>query len=56
MQTHFCRVEKTWLTFEHTCNWCGLNEQQANAPMTDAEFRQLMERLRADARPDINDD
>lgn len=27
MQTHFCPEEKTTIAFEHTCNWCGEQEQ-----------------------------
>ena len=54
MRTHFCHEDGDWITFEGECSWCGMKE---NAPITtDAEFRALMAKLKADARPDINDD
>lgn len=52
MRTHYCREERDWITFEGACSWCGLKEFET----TDEEFRALMAKLEADARPDINDD
>ncbi len=54
MRTHFCIEDGDWITFEGECSWCGMKE---DAPITtDEEFRALMAKLEADARPDINDD
>jgi len=57
MRTHFCAEDGDWITFEGECSWCGMREDEP-FPLrtTDAEFRQLMLKLEADARPDINDD
>ena len=52
MRTHFCHEDGDWITFEGECSWCGLREFET----TDAEFRQLMSKLEADADPNINDD
>ena len=56
MRTHYCRADRDWITFEGTCSWCGLTEDQVGAPMTDEEFREMMAKLEANAKPDINDD
>ncbi len=54
MRTHYCQEEKDWITFEVECNWCGMKE---DAPRTtDEEFRQMMAKLEAAAKPNINDD
>lgn len=26
MKEHFCPIEKDWIGFEGTCNWCGEKE------------------------------
>ena len=54
MIRHYCNEERCWLDFEEVCSWCGMKE---DAPITtDEEFRALMAKLEADARPNINDD
>ena len=54
MRTHYCHEEKDWITLDGECNWCGMKE---DAPRTtDDEFRQMMAKLEAAARPDITDD
>lgn len=55
MRTHYCLEERDWITFEGVCNWCGMKEEGVLLT-TDEEFRALMAKLEADARPDINDD
>lgn len=54
MRTHFCKADRDWITFEDVCSWCGMREDEPIT--TDEEFRALMAKLEADARPDINDD
>lgn len=54
MRTHFCKQDGDWITFEGECSWCGMKEDEPRT--TDAEFRQLMAKLEADANPNINDD
>ena len=56
MKTHYCRADRDWITFEGTCSGCGLTEDQVGAPMTDEEFREMMAKLEANAKPDITDD
>lgn len=54
MQSHYCTEEHTIITFEGECNWCGMKE---SVPLTsDEKFRQIMERIEKNARPDITDD
>ena len=54
MKTHFCHQDRDWITFEGECNWCGMKE---SIPLTsDEEFRQIMEKVEKNARPDITDD
>lgn len=56
MRTHYCRADRDWITFEGVCSWCGVREEDVGTPMSDAEFRKLMAKMEAAARPDINDD
>jgi hypothetical protein len=59
MQRHFCVEERCWLDFENMCSWCGMSEQQAkhyNEGTSDDKFRAIMDRLRANAKPEITDD
>ena len=59
MQRHWCEAEQTWLDFEGKCSWCEMTEEQAMRQAletSDAEFRQLMERVNRNARDDITDD
>ena len=56
MRTHYCKADRDWITFEGVCSWCGITEEQVGLPTSDEEFRALMAKLEADARPDINDD
>lgn len=56
MRTHYCKADRDWITFEGTCSWCGLNEDQIGTPMTDEDFRKLMDKLNASANPNITDD
>lgn len=54
MQRHWCTADRNWFDFEGECSWCGMRE---DAPQTtDEEFRLLMQRMEANARPDITDD
>lgn len=56
MIRHYCNEERCWLDFEEVCSWCGITEDQVGAPMTDEEFREMMAKLEANAKPDITDD
>ena len=59
MQRHYCMEERCWLDFEQICSWCGITEQQAqehNKGTSDDKFRAIMERIRANANPEITDD
>ena len=58
MQRHWCSVEKTWFDFDGVCDMCEMTEEQAVQQMketSDAQFKDLMRRVEAAARPDIND-
>ena len=61
MQRHYCSEERTWLDFEGYCSWCGMTEHQAQEQIedlrnSDQRFREIMEKLNKNARPDITDD
>lgn len=61
MQRHWCEVEQTWLDFEGICNWCEMNEPQAKRQMqeyyeSEKNFKEVMEKVEKNARPDITDD
>jgi len=59
MQRHWCTSDRNWFDFEGECSWCGMNEAQAKAyheGTSDQMFREMMNRLRSSARPDITDD
>ena len=59
MIRHYCNEERCWLDFEEVCSWCGMTEEgarQLHGMTSDAEFRELMRKMEANARPDINDD
>ena len=56
MRTHYCLADRDWITFEGECSWCGSKEEDVPPAMSDEEFREMMRRLEANARPDITDD
>ena len=56
MRTHFCVEDGDWITFEGECSWCGLKENDVFLQMSDEDFRKMMAKLEANAKPDINDD
>ena len=35
MKTHYCPVDKAYLSFEDECNWCGLKESPHVAVISD---------------------
>ena len=59
MQRHWCNAERAWLDFEGTCSWCEMTEEQAirqTLETSDETFRDIMDRVNRNARPDITDD
>ena len=37
MMMHYCQEEKTWLSFESKCSWCGMPERNPPANAVDCE-------------------
>ena len=56
MKEHFCPIEKDWIGFEGTCNWCGEKELLAKRTwvgLTDEEIDELFEYGLAFERPRV---
>ena len=46
MKTHFCTAEKSIVSYEHECNWCGEQEMKIYTSQVDflkSELRRLHE-------------
>jgi len=36
MKTHYCPVDKAYLSFEDECNWCGMKESPHVTVLSDS--------------------
>ena len=59
MIDHYCQREKTWIAFEHTCNWCARTETDVRNYVGfsgDQLLHEIVRRVTRTAKPEITDD